>query len=347
MISKIVCHDGSINNVIIVDQLPKQKNPSPHLISVGDDRNICINDAYLNITFEDEPFYKIPCWNARPEHPGHRDKIYKVRTLERKNKLFIITASEDRKIKIFDYEDVKLLSVRTIDAHSDFIHCLEIITKEVKIDGEDKLISTIISGSYDRTIKFWDFDSNNCLSTFIHDKNLFCLTINGDDMAVGCGTHIIIWDVIQRTEKGRIRKHKRPVIAIKYAISAEPDVYDTKLISTSDDKTLCIWDPNTLELIHMMETKTPIYAFEVWNNDPLPALITGAWGSFKDKDHPIHIYDLNTLELIETFNGHRGKIMNITAWHTEKQILITSASKDESIRTFDLMPTFRVHLAKP
>lgn len=347
MLSKIVCHDGSVNSISIIDKLPNSKKPTPCIISVGDDRNIYINDAFLNVTFEDEPLYKIPCWNARPEHPGHRDKIYKVRTIERKNKLYIITASEDRKIKIFDYDDTKLLLVKTIDAHSDFIHCLDIITKEVKVDGEDKIISTIISGSYDKTIKFWDFDSHNCLSTFIHDNNLFCLSLNDNDMAVGCGTHIIIWDINERTEKGRIRKHTRPVVAIKYAISAEKDVYDTKLISSSDDKTLCIWDPNTLELIHLLTSKAPIYAFEVWNNDPLPVLITGTWGSLKDKDYPIHMYDLNTLELIETFTGHKGKVMNITVWHTEKQILMTSGSKDESIRTFDLMPAFRVHLAKP
>lgn len=352
MISKIVCHDGPVNSVTIVEQLPKSKNPTPFTISVGDDRNIYLNDSMLNVTFEDEPFYKIPCWNARPEHPGHRDKIYRVRAIERNQpqkpqKLYIITAGEDNKIKIWDYDDMKLLKVRTISAHSDFIHCLEVITKQVKVDGEDTLVSTIISGSYDRTIKFWDFDNQNCLSTFIHDKNLFCLSINDNDMAVGCGTHIIIWDINERKEKGRIRKHTRPVVAIKYAISAESDVYDTKLISTSDDKSLCIWDPNTLELIHRMETSAPIYAFEVWNNDPLPVFITGHWGSMKDKDYPIHVYDLNTLELIGTFNGHKGKIMNITAWHTEKQILITSCSKDESVRTWDLMPTFRVHLAKP
>jgi WD40 repeat protein len=158
-----------------------------------------------------KPFKIINKYSGRDGHPGHKDRINKVCVLQKEKTTLIITAGEDNSIKIFDFFDKHLLKVKELRGHTEFINCLTITDDSI----EDEEGYFVISGSYlDRTVRMWDVSddikkTSKCVEVMKHNKSIFCLSQRKNNIAVGCGNSIWVWDTsIHARVKKIIQKPK-------------------------------------------------------------------------------------------------------------------------------------------
>jgi WD40 repeat protein len=95
------------------------------------------------------------------------------------------------------------------------------------------------------------------------DKALFGCDVNAEAKAVACGngTHINVWDLASGRRNNTLRIHKRTVVSIAYP---KPEL----LISGSDDKTLCFWNPcdQSAPLLRRVEIGVPVYTLKVYDD---------------------------------------------------------------------------------
>ena len=170
----------------------------------------------------------------RDGHEGHQDKILEVRVVFIKGITYIITSSEDLMVKRFDATDEKLLKVKTYKGvHTEFINCLDVIP-----EWQDN--NYILSGSYDGLLCLWNWEKTDTpLIKYQHTKKLFCIYRFQDIVVSGCGMEIWVWNVFKGDIKYKITtKHSRPVTSI----TVVKGDYDIRMISASDDRTLCIFN---------------------------------------------------------------------------------------------------------
>jgi glucose repression regulatory protein TUP1 len=105
---------------------------------------------------------------------------------------------------------------------------------------------TIVSGSEDRTIRFWDIDSSSCPIIIPVDNGITTVAISPDDKFLASGSFdnsVCIWEIatkhLAEQLKGR-DGHKKSV----YSVAFTPD--GKYLVSGSLDKTIKIWEISPL-----------------------------------------------------------------------------------------------------
>jgi WD40 repeat protein len=95
---------------------------------------------------------------------GHQNTIRALAVDTSNN--YIISGSEDKTIKVWEYESGKML--KTLREHLGEVFCLE-------LDRENNLL---ITGSGDKTVKLWDIRTWSVTKTLkAHDNKLFCLQV--------------------------------------------------------------------------------------------------------------------------------------------------------------------------
>jgi WD40 repeat protein len=222
--SKITTKLGSSRKVSPVKKQSNTKNQK-----LNDSMSINSDDQELAIGIR-----RILPGYDRDGHEGHQDKILEVRVVFVKGVTYIITSSEDLMVKRFDATDEKLLKVKTYKGcHKEFINCLDVIP-----EWQD--YNYILSGSYDGLLCLWNWDNTEVpLIKYQHTKKLFCMYRFQDIVVTGCGMEIWVWNVFKGDIKYKITtKHRRPVTSI----TVVKGDYDIRMISASDDRTICIFN---------------------------------------------------------------------------------------------------------
>jgi WD40 repeat protein/tRNA A-37 threonylcarbamoyl transferase component Bud32/ABC-type tungstate transport system permease subunit len=173
-------------------------------------------------------------------------------------------------IKTFEYELLK--------GHKKYIHC-------VSFSPEEKILA---SGSEDKTIKLWDISTKKELVTLQGHSDCVKSVVFSPDGKIlasgGCDNKIIVWDVITRSKLFVLEGHTDSVNSLSFSpdgkilasgsedktiklwdiekreniltLNAHNDFVncvifslDGKLASSSGDKTIIIWNYNTVNLI--------------------------------------------------------------------------------------------------
>jgi len=277
----VITHIG-MSSFYPIDRLGKEVEGGPFIVSVGNDRDVRINyfippepeeemsddedgikgakkvgssrkespgkkqsrikneklNDSLSVNSDDQELAigikRILPGYDRDGHEGHQDKILEVRVVFIKGVTYIITSSEDLMVKRFDATDEKLLKAHTYKGvHREFINCLDIIP-----EWQD--YNYILSGSYDGLLCLWSWDNTDApIIKYQHTKKLFCMYRFQDIVVTGCGVEIWVWNVFKGDIKYKITtKHSRPVSSI----TVVKGDYDIRLISASDDRSLCIFN---------------------------------------------------------------------------------------------------------
>lgn len=295
---------------------------TPLLVSAGEDRDLCVCNASTGALLR-----RISGFTGRPGHPGHTDKIYALQIwLNNSTKQHnIYSAGEDRVIRVWNLETGKHLQTFA-ERHTDFIHTLRLCTLQSASAKQQ-----IASASIDGQILLWSIETGVVTGVLHHDKVLYGFDFNTEAGALAscCGTCIYLWDLKSASEPARtnvLRLHKRTVVSVVYATP-------TLLLSGSDDKTLCVWNPTTALLVRRIEVGVPIYSLQAYNDGTAQFAIAASFA----EPHNILVYNLEDLELAATFTGHTDKVTQVCLWRDEQgQHKLASVGWDLFIRTFDL-----------
>ncbi|KAL0090327.1 WD40-repeat-containing domain protein [Phycomyces blakesleeanus] len=188
--------------------------------------------------------------------------------------------------------------------HKDSVYCLQF----------DK--HKIVTGSRDKTIKFWDMATYSHLQTLEgHEASVLCLQYNEHIMVSGSSdTTIIVWDMYTCQPRMRLRGHKAGVLDVSFD--------DRYIVSCSKDTSIRIWDINTGALLRtIMAHQGPVNSVQLQNNN-----IVSASG-----DALIKMWDVTTGACIRQFVGHTRGLACVQY----KGNRIVSGSNDKTIRVWD------------
>ena len=172
-----------------------------------------------------------------------------------------------------------------------------------------------------------------------------------------------------------LRSHTRTVTAIAFP---RPD----RLISASDDATICVWNPENVDcpLLEKLNAKTPIYSMRYFDDGSAFLLVTASWGkpfsvkiwNMEEKEKPSddseseeelesdeepEPKEMTYLYAMDVGLGHTENVVNLAILDDGKPHIvkekrksdaeidvkrIASISWDGTIRTWDFRPAIEV-----
>lgn len=156
---------------------------------------------------------------------------------------------------------------------------------------------TLITGSYDNTIKVWDVNTGKEIRTITgHRLPIRCLQFDDARLITGSmdGT-IKVWDWKIGECKSTFSAHEAGVIGLHMAGNI--------LASGSQDHTIAIHDLGN-------KTKYKLLGHEDWVNSVKIDLPSRTLFSASD-DQTVKLWDLDTRTCIRTFEGHVGQVQQV------------------------------------
>lgn len=226
--------------------------------------------------------------------------------------------------------------------------------------------SFLATGSWDKSVKAWDFAHDAPLDLHGHSdfvKCLACFRWRGRTLIVSgsSDTTLMIWDATQETPLQTLRGHIRPVNAL-CAIVADDAV---TLWSGASDRELRQWtfDGQTASQVGhaLLVHETSINSIRVTDEDMWTtsndryarrtnlttlvcdtgllhpdfvkdAIVHGAWVITACSDHAIRVWDVAAETILHVFDGHYDEV---TSLHVYQDTLV-STSLDATLRQWPL-----------
>lgn len=211
----------------------------------------------------------------------------------------VVSGSRDRGINIWNVESVRKGQSRPCyklpDAHKGWVWSF----------SADDSTASLVSGSWDNTVKFWDVSSQGLRETR-KAVNLKVAVLSTDmlEHTAVAGTFdkkVVIMDTREEVKKMTYyRSHSMPVLGLR--------VTDRHIFSLSEDRTLVIYDRaagKRLKRLHIPGGSFPLSLSLSWNS-----LYVG------DKSGALHLIDTSydRFEIVQSYStGHRSKLTSVAA----------------------------------
>jgi hypothetical protein len=184
---------------------------------------------------------------------------------------------------------------------------------------------TLLSGSGDGTVRWWDVESGLHTKT-VNAHSVWCFSIaihpDGEMIATGGGDQLVkLWRIENRTPFATLAGHTDDVHAVAY------DPTGRKLFSAGDDMSVVVFDLKTLKLIQRMRGHTA----------PIPTLAVSPDGSViatGSRDDTIRLWDATTGMQRQLLKGHAGDVHSVC--FSPNGEILASASYDETVKLWNV-----------
>lgn len=204
--------------------------------------------------------------------------------IARKN--WIVTGSDDFNIRVYNYNTSE--KVHQFEAHPDYIRVLAVHPSQ----------PFLLSAADDMTIKLWNWEQNwkNTRVFEGHAHYIMYLAFNPKDpntFASACLDRTVkFWSLGSSTPNFSLEAHEsKGVNFVEYY----PQSDKPYIITTSDDRSIKVWDYQTKSCVATMNDHTHNVSFAVFHPE-LPVIISGS------EDSSIKIWNSNTYKLEQSLN---------------------------------------------
>ncbi|KAJ5604727.1 hypothetical protein N7510_009881 [Penicillium lagena] len=206
------------------------------------------------------------------------------RFIARKN--WIVCGSDDYQLRVYNYNTSE--KITSFEAHPDYIRSIAVHPTQ----------PFVLTASDDMTIKLWDWEKGwKCVQVFEgHSHYVMGMSINPKDtntFASACLDRTVkIWNLGSPHANFTLEAHEtKGVNHVDYYPQADKPY----LLTTSDDKTVKVWDYTTKALIATLEGHTSNVSFACYHPE-LPVIISGS------EDGTIKIWHANTYRLEQSLS---------------------------------------------
>ena len=204
-------------------------------------------------------------------------------------------------------------------------HQFRVLSVAVLPDGRRAL-----SGGDDKTARLWDLETGTELHRFDDRFEIFSVAAlpDGRRALLGCGYHIVLWDVEAWIGLRRWDAHSTKV----WSVAALPD--EQRGLSGSADNTMSLWDLNTGAELRRFVGQSPRINSVAALPDGRRVLSGGGTDLPFDQDTTMRLWDLETGAELRRFVGHSRRVHSVVALPDRRRAL--SGSDDGTIRLWDL-----------
>jgi WD domain, G-beta repeat len=180
---------------------------------------------------------------------------------------------------------------KTLLAHTDWVRCLSFTPDN----------QTLISGSFDQSIKLWNMADGKMLHDLQdHHKGVFALAVSADGKTLASGSWdetIKLWNISGGELISNLSGHTASV----RSLATSPD--NQFLVSGSFDNTVRVWQLSTGDLVKTMMHKEPIAAIALNH--------TGQILASTGDDGLVKLWSLQTGETIAQLTGNSNCICSL------------------------------------
>jgi len=214
-----------------------------------------------------------------------------------------------------DVETVKLFPVLVDLGHENSV-------KTVAISPDNRFI---VSGSDDETVKIWDMENGNLITSLKEDNGrVNSVFVSSDNRRIvsGCSDHTVrLWDI----ESGRLIMKLNGHTGGVLSVFVSPD--NQRIVSGSSDHTVKLWDLESGCLISTLNGhKGGVNSVFV---SPDNKCIVSC-----SDDKAVKLWDLANGTPIKTLNCHKDKIWSICVTPDNRRIV--TGSSDRTVKVWDL-----------
>lgn len=166
--------------------------------------------------------------------------------------------------------------------------------------------NTLITGSYDSTVKVWDIQSGQCLRTLTgHTSGIRCLQFDDRKLMTGSlDSTLKLWDWKTGECLRTFPAHADGIITLHFT--------RRYVASGSRDKTIRVWDSDTKETFLLRGHGDWVNSVKI--DEPSRTLFSAS------DDLTVRLWDLDSHECIRVFEGHVGQVQQVVPMPAEFEL---------------------------
>ncbi|BAZ36841.1 WD-repeat protein (plasmid) [Calothrix sp. NIES-4101] len=283
-----------------------------------------LNQQLLAVGCEDGT---IRIWDSKTNNfvgllQGHGHIVWSV-AFSPSDSYLLASGSGDKTVKLWQAE--KGECIRTLKGHTNVIRSIAFSP-----DGQ-----TLASAGDDKTIRLWIAKTGECTNILRGNAariNSVKFSPDGQLLASGDKVRTIkLWHVRDGKCTSILEGHTSAVRAIAFS----PD--GRTLASTSSDKTVRLWNVSSGEIIHVLEGHTNDVNDVCFSPD-------GQLLATCSLDQTVRLWCFQTGQMLNILEGHTNNVCSVTFGFDAQNLILISASEDETIRFWDVETCFCTHV---